>query len=71
MLKSCLPSLLDLLPTMKTKHTVATIKTAKNMRNPVATILLEVALLHLSLTVSLSFVESNFVLDWDIVLFVA
>lgn len=61
----------DLLPTMRTKHTAATIKPVRKTKSPVASIFLEMALLHLSLTVSLIFVESNFVLDCDMVRVVA
>ena len=56
---------------MRTKHTAATIKPVRKTKSPVASILLEMALLHLSLTVSLIFVESNFVLDCDMVRVVA
>ena len=75
MLSGCLPSFKlsgDLLPTMRTKHTAATIKLARITTSTVhSNILLEMTLLHTSLTVSLIFVESNFPLDCDMVFFVA
>lgn len=54
---------------MWTRYTVADI--SKTIRNTKTSFSLQVALLHLIMIDSLIFVKSNFVLDCDIVLFVA
>ena len=59
----------DLLPTVRTRDSIK--PPARNKKIPTTSGLLEVTLLHISLNVSLIFAESNFILDCDMLVFVA